>query len=152
MISYTVSKYISSVIIINLEYSFLTKILLIISLSTIVVVYAIGGNQYRIQLVQPFVLICAYSLLAVTLIIASKFNPNSLSYSGVIYSSKFYLFNSPLIFGFDGIALAFVILVTLLTPYCIISSWDLDNSNRCTLYIFLIEFFLIMTSLAIDSF
>jgi NADH:ubiquinone oxidoreductase subunit 4 (subunit M) len=40
--------------------------------------------------------------------------------------------NINIVFGVDGISLLFVILTTLLTPICLLASWDLPTSSRIT--------------------
>lgn len=57
-----------------------------------------------------------------------------------------------MVFGVDGLAIGFIILTTILFPYCIISSWDLKHGNRCLAILIYIEVLLILTFLSIDIF
>jgi NADH-quinone oxidoreductase subunit M len=59
-----------------------------------------------------------------SLILWSKFDPNKIDYQFVENSSWIAALNVRYHLGVDGISLFFVILSTLLTPLCVLASWD----------------------------
>lgn len=63
-------------------------------------------------------------------------------------------FNLNFVFGIDGISLVFVLLTTLLTPLCLLSSWNIihDNLKEFLIVFLLLDFFLISTFSALDLF
>lgn len=117
---------------------------------SIILLFLFPKHLYKIY--QIFSLLISGLMFLFSLIIWINFNRFSLEFQYILYYPWINSYNINLIFGIDGISLFFILLTTVIIPFCILAAWDIPQAKLLIIYLIIIELLLILTFSVLDLF
>jgi len=126
------------------------KILLLVNLIGLIILVFIPSRFARFT--QYFTILISGSLFIISLVMWVLFENGVVQYQFLVIVPWFSHFNIHLLIGIDSLSLFFILITTLIFPFCIMASFNLQQGRLLSISLVAIELCLLLTFSVLDLF